>query len=52
MVPALFQCQKHRLLLAGLAEASGSRWWLTRGLLKRMNRRDLTPDTLGAAQEP
>lgn len=52
MVPALFQCQKHRLLLAGPAEASGSRQWFTRGLLKRMNRRDLLFDTPGTAQEP
>lgn len=48
MVPALFHCQKHRLLLAGPAEARG---WFTRGLLRRRNRRDLLFNTAAAGQE-
>lgn len=51
MVPALFQCQKHRLFLAGPTEARGSRWQFTRGLLRRRNRKDLLFDTLAAGQE-
>lgn len=51
MVPAFFQCQKHGLLLAGPAEARGSRWWFTRGLLRRKNREDPLFDILAAGQE-
>lgn len=47
----LFFCVRNRLLLAGPAEARGSRWWFIRGLLIRRNRKDPLFNTSEASQE-